>query len=133
VTFLEKFLYEREAIASALRAAPIPSILFNKDSIPKELPCAILVLSGENGTRGTAKRFTDSDLLWTVFLIVNAQNVTDPDTELYTLKETFRAAYLNALGRDLPQIEYYTSRLDGARLVRIAKIDLLRSGTGAAS
>jgi len=133
VTFLEKFLYEREAIASALRAAPIPTLQFNKDAIPKELPCAILVLSAENGTRGTAKRFTDSDLLWTVFLIVNAQNVTDPDTELYTLKEAFRAAYLNALGRDLPQIEYYTSRLDGARLVRIAKIDLLRSGTGAAS
>lgn len=133
MTFLEKFLYEREAIASALRAAPIPSILFNKDSIPKELPCAILVLSSESGRLGTGRRFTDSDLLWTVFLIVNAQNVTDPDTELYTLKETFRAAYLNALGRDLPQIEYYTSRLDGARLVRIAKIDLLRSGTGAAS
>lgn len=133
MTFLEKFIYEREAIASALRAANLATILFNKDSIPKELPCAILVLSSESGRLGTGRRFTDSDLLWTVFLVVNAQNVADPDAELYALKESFRAAYLAALSRDLPQVEYYTSRLDGARLVRIAKIDLLRTGTGAAS
>lgn len=133
MTFTEKFLYEREAIAAALRAAHIPSIQFNKDAIPAQLPCAILVLDSETGRLATSRRFADSDLTWTVFLIVNAHNVADPDAELYGLKEAFRAACLTSLGRDLPQVTYYTSRLDGARLVRIARIDLLRSGSGAAS
>jgi hypothetical protein len=30
-------------------------------------------------------------------------------------------------------VEYYTSRVDGSRLVRIAKIDLLKVGNGASS
>ena len=34
------------------------------------------------------------------------------------------------MNRDLPSVEYYTSRIDGTRLVRIAKIDLLKAGTG---
>ncbi len=37
------------------------------------------------------------------------------------------------MNRDLASIEYYTSRIDGSRLVRIAKIDLQKSGTGAGS
>lgn len=133
MTFLEKFIYEREAIAAALRTAGIEAIQFNKDDIPKTLPCAIVILANEAGRLGTSRRFTDTDLAWTVFLVVNAQNVTDPELELYTLKESFRAAYLASANRDLPQVEYYTSRLDGARLVRIAKIDLLRAGSGTAS
>ncbi|GAB1467609.1 hypothetical protein MASR2M64_02840 [Candidatus Cloacimonadota bacterium] len=75
----------------------------------------------------------DTDIAWTVFLIVNAQNVSDPDAELYELKEKFRAVYVKIMNRDLPSIEYYTSRIDGTRLIRIAKIDLLKSGTRAGS
>jgi hypothetical protein len=66
-----------------------------------------------------------------VFLIVNASNERDPDARLYELKESFRENYQRAMYRDIPEVEYYTSRIDGSRLVRIAKINLLKSGTGA--
>jgi len=59
--------------------------------------------------------------------------VDDPDSDLYQLKEKFRSFYLKLMNRDLPSVEYYTSRIDGTRLVRIAKIDLLKSGIGASS
>jgi len=107
--------------------------LFNKDNIPKSLPCAILILDSEVGKQGTSRQYVDTDIAWTVFLIVNAQKVSDPDAELYELKEKFRASYVKLMNRDLPSVEYYTSRIDGTRLVRIAKIDLLKSGTGAGS
>lgn len=132
MTFTEKFLYEREAIAAALRTAGIADVQFNKDDIPKNLPCAIVILDTETGKLGTTRRFTATDLDFTVFLVVNAHANPDPDADIYALKEAFRTAYMAALGRDLPKVDYYTSRLDGARLVRIAKIDLLRSGFGAA-
>jgi hypothetical protein len=75
----------------------------------------------------------DTDIAWTVFLIVNAHNVDDPDSDLYQLKEMFRSYYQKLMNRDIPSIEYYASRIDGSRLVRIAKIDLLKVGTGASS
>ncbi|MDP2173475.1 MAG: hypothetical protein Q8J62_06845 [Candidatus Cloacimonadaceae bacterium] len=52
---------------------------------------------------------------------------------MYKIKEKFRGFYLKFANRDIPHIEYYTSRIDGTRLVRIAKLDLLKSGSGAAS
>ena len=113
--------------------AGVAETLYNKDNIPKNLPCAILILDSETGKHGTSRQYVDTDIAWTVFLIVNAQNVSDPDSELYSLKEKFRSYYQKLMNRDLPSIEYYTSRIDGTRLVRIAKIDLLKSGTGAGS
>lgn len=127
----EKMIYQREAIRQALTTAGLASVLYNKDDIPKELPAAIVILRDETGKNGTSRRFTDTDLNWIVYLIVNAQGVSDPDAEIYRLKESFRSSYLEKLGRDLPRVEYYTSRIDGARLVRVAMIELLRSGTGA--
>ncbi len=124
---------ERAAITAALNQAEITNVLYNKDEIPKSLPAAIITLESETGKNGTSKRFTDTDLGWSVFLIVNAQNAIDPDGDLYTLKESFREKYLGTMGRDFPAIEYYSGRIDGARLVRIAKISLLRSGIGAGS
>ncbi|NMD11924.1 MAG: hypothetical protein GYA77_00080 [Candidatus Cloacimonetes bacterium] len=131
MTNKEKMLYERESIRQALVGANVMEVAFNKDDIPKQLPAAIVVLEGETGTKGTSRRYLDTDIAWTVFLIVNASNERDPDARLYELKESFRENYQRAMYRDIPEVEYYTSRIDGSRLVRIAKINLLKSGTGA--
>jgi len=133
VTAVEKYQAERSRISEALNLAGVAETLYNKDNIPKNLPCAILILDSETGKNGTSRQYVDTDIAWTVFLIVNAQNLPDPDTALYQLKEKFRSFYLKLMNRDLPRVEYYTSRIDGTRLVRIAKIDLLKSGTGAGS
>ena len=133
MTTLEKFTFQRDRIAQALNLSGITEVLYNKDNIPKILPCAILILDSETGKHGTSRQYVDTDIAWTVYLIVNAQNVSDPDAILYAFKEKFRSYYLKLMNRDLPSVEYYTSRIDGTRLVRIAKIDLLKSGTGASS
>ena len=133
MTALEKFQAERSRISEALNMAGVAETLYNKDNIPKNLPCAIVILDSETGKNGTSRQFVSTDIAWTVFLIVNAHNVDDPDSDLYQLKEEFRTFYLKLMNRDLPSVEYNTSRVDGTRLVRIAKIDLLKSGTGAGS
>lgn len=133
MTAIEKYQAERSRISEALNLAGVAETLYNKDNIPKNLPCAIVILDSETGKNGTSRQFVSTDIAWTVFLIVNAHNVTDPDSELYTLKEKFRSYYQKLMNRDLPSIEFYTSRVDGTRLVRIAKIDLLKSGSGAGS
>ena len=133
MTTLEKFIFQRDRIAQALNLAGITEVLYNKDNIPKVLPCAILILDSEAGKHGTSRQYVDTDIAWTVFLIVNAQNVSDPDGVLYAFKEKFRSFYLKLMNRDIPSIEYYTSRVDGTRLVRIAKIDLLKVGSGASA
>ena len=133
MTAYQKFMAERKRIVDALKFCDIPTILFNKDSIPKQLPCAIVILDSETGKNGTSRQFVNTDIAWTVFLIVNAHNVDDPDSDLYQLKAKFRTFYLKLMNRDLPSVEYYTSRVDGSRLVRIAKIDLLKAGNGASS
>ena len=129
----ERFIVERKRIEDALKFSDVSTIQFNKDVIPKQLPCAIVILDSETGKNGTSRQYVSTDIAWTVFLIVNAQNVSDPDSDLYQLKEKFRSFYLKLMNLDLPSIEYYTSRIDGTRLVRIAKIDLLKVGTGASS
>jgi len=131
MTAYQRFMADRNRIVDALKFCDIPTIQFNKDNIPKQLPCAIVILDSETGKNGTSRQFVSTDIAWTVFLIVNAHNVDDPDSDLYQLKEKFRTFYLKLMNRDLPSVEYYTSRVDGSRLVRIAKIDLLKSGTGA--
>ena len=133
MTALEKYQAQRSRISEALKLAGVAETLYNKDNIPKNLPCAILILDSETGKHRTSRQYVDTDIAWTVFLIVNAQKVSDPDAVLYALKEKFRSFYLKLMNRDLPSVEYYTSRIDGTRLVRIAKIDLLKSGTGAGS
>jgi len=133
VSPLEKYQVERSRITEALKQAGVAEMLYNKDNIPKNLPCAVLNLDSETGKQGTSRQYVDTDIAWTVFLIVNAQNVIDPDSALYQLKERFRCHYQKLMHRDLPSVEYYTSRIDGTRLVRIAKIDLLKAGTGAGS
>ena len=133
MTGLSKFESERAIIRQALLDAGIAQVLFNKDDIPKDLPAAIVILEGETGKNGTGRQYVDTDIAWTVFIIVNATKAEDPDADLYALKELFREKYRESMYRDIPAIEYYTSRLDGARLVRVARMALLKSGTGAGS
>jgi hypothetical protein len=133
MTAHEIFAEQRINIVKSLLDAGVATIQFNKDAVPKQLPCAIVILDSETGKNGTSRQFVSTDIAWTVFLIVNAHNVDDPDSDLYQLKEKFRSFYQKLMNRDLPSVEYYTSRIDGSRLVRIAKIDLLKAGTGASS
>ena len=131
MTALQKFEQERGAIRQALMEAGVATVMYNKDDIPKDLPAAIVILDGETGKNGTGRRYVDTDIAWTVYLIVNASKADDPDADLYRLKESFREKYQATMYRDIPEIEYYTSRVDGARLVRVARLALLKSGTGA--
>jgi len=133
MTGFEKFENERSSIRQALMEVGVATVMYNKDDIPKELPAAIVILDGEKGKNGTGRRYVDTDIAWTVYLIVNATKAEDPDADLYRLKESFRAKYQAAMYRDIPEIEYYTSRVDGARLARVARLALLKSGTGAGS
>lgn len=53
MTTLEKFIFQRDRITQALNLAGITEVLYNKDNIPKNLPCAILILDSETGKHGT--------------------------------------------------------------------------------
>jgi hypothetical protein len=100
------------------------NITFSKNVIPKEYPAAIVVLDNEQGKNGTAKRFTDWDIDFSVFLIVSIHNITDPDLKIVTVKQDFREQFLQILGSDFSKVEYYNARADAGREVRIAKINL---------
>lgn len=124
---------QRELIEQALKHTSVAEIRFNKNDIPKELPAAIICMEAEDGKLGTSRRYTSTDISWVVFLIVNAQKVEDPDQDLWNLKEELRAQLIERMGRDIPKIEYYDGRMGGARLVRVARLELLRPGSGAGS
>ena len=53
MTPLEKYQAERNRISEALNLAGVAETLYNKDNIPKNLPCAILILDSEAGKHGT--------------------------------------------------------------------------------
>jgi len=124
---------ERDLIVQALQATSVAEIQFNINDIPKSLPAAIVSLEAETGKNSTSKRYVDTDISWAVYLIVNAHMVADPDKDLYDLKEAFRAQLVVMMSRDIPKIIYYDGRMDGARPVRIARLELLKEGSGAGS
>lgn len=126
---MNKMTSQRDAIKSALTQAGITTVLYSNGDIPKSLPAAIITLESETGKNGTSRRYVDTDLAFDVYLIVNASNAPDPDADLYALKETFRSKYIADMNRDFPLVEYYTARVDGARLVRIAKIQLFKGAS----
>ena len=67
MTAVEKYQAERNRISEALKLAGVAEILYNKDNIPKNLPCAILILDSETGKHGTSRQYVDTDIAWTVF------------------------------------------------------------------
>jgi hypothetical protein len=101
---LERFLAQRDKIVQCLQNCSIPTILFNKDNIPKNLPCAIVILDTEDGIKPTSRQFTSTDIAWTVYLIVNAQNVDDPELDLYKIKEKYRVANQNLANLEITNI-----------------------------
>jgi len=119
---VDRFLSERDKLVAVLQPIVGDNIQFNKDIIPKSFPCAIVILDTEIGIKPTVSRFTATLLRWTVYLITNAHEVADPDLAVFVLKGKFREGYQLQFNKDIPQVEYYTSRVDGTRPVRIAKL-----------
>ena len=52
MTALEKYQAERSRISEALKLAGVTDTLYNKDNIPNNLPCAILIFGFETGNHG---------------------------------------------------------------------------------
>jgi hypothetical protein len=125
----EAFLADRQRIVDALQRASIAEIRFHKDDLPKVFPCAVVVLETEDGLLPTGRQYLESRLGWTIYLVVDAFQKLDPDSDLYTLKEDFRDKYIKLLGRDFAHIDYYSARVDGTRTVRIAKLTTAKGGS----
>ncbi|MCD4828218.1 MAG: hypothetical protein K8R90_02145 [Candidatus Cloacimonetes bacterium] len=123
------FLDTRDKICEALEAAGVEraNISFHKDDVPKAFPSAIVVLQGETGLNKTSRQFTEIEHDIGVFLIADVNNLDDPDTAILALAQDFRKNYKDKLGKDIPQIEYYSARADAGRRVRIAKVHTLVS------
>ncbi len=56
MTALEKYQAECSRISEALNLAGVAETLYNKDNIPKNLPCAMLILDSETGKHGTSRQ-----------------------------------------------------------------------------
>jgi len=125
----EAFLADRQRIVDALRRARVAEIRYHKDDLPKAFPSAVVVLETEDGLLPTGRQYLESRLGWTIYLIVDAYQKDDPDSELYALKEAFRGSYLKLSGRDFAHIDYYSARVDGTRTVRIAKLTTAKGGS----
>ncbi len=120
MTFSEK----RQKIITALEGSGIltKNISFKKDEIPREFPAAIVTLQGEKGIKPTAKRYCEFEYDIAVFLIVDVNNSTNPDSDILDLAITFKEHYRIIIGSDIPKIDYYPARADSGRKVRIAKV-----------
>jgi len=118
------FQITRAHIVTALKNAGIQenNISFDKESIPTAFPSAMVILEGESGILKTNKRFLEEVYNISIFLIINAEKVSDPDVEIMILKEAFRVQYQLLLKKDFPKVEYYNARADSGRKVKIAKI-----------
>ena len=118
------FQITRAHIVTALKNAGIVenNISFDKESIPTAFPSAMVILEGESGILKTNKRFLEEVYNISIFLIINAEKVSDPDVEIMILKEAFRVQYQLLLKKDFPKVEYYNARADSGRKVKIAKI-----------
>ena len=57
MTALEKYQAERSRISEALKLAGVAETLYNKDNIPKNLPCAILILDSQINKHGTSRQY----------------------------------------------------------------------------
>lgn len=118
------FQITRTHIVKALKKAGIQenNIYFDKESIPTTFPSAMVILEGESGILKTNKHFLEEVYNISIFLIINAEKVTDPEVEIMILKEAFRVQYQLLLKKDFPKVEYYNARADSGRKVKIAKI-----------
>lgn len=133
---ITRYTNDKTAIAAAINKSfyPAPlfsppdkpvkifkSVLYNKDNVPKELPAVIVSVLSEQPSSKSRSRYNDSSLSWEIFVVVNAHGVSDPDADLLLAKETLREAIIGELGRDFDEVDYYSSRADGSRQVRVAR------------
>lgn len=117
---------ERAGIVKALNTAQISSVLYAKEAVPASYPAAIVVLATESGYNATATKYMNTELAWSVYLVISALNNSDPDQDAYDLKEAFRAALVTEIGKDVGFVEYYNSQCDG-RPVRVARMDIVKA------
>ncbi len=57
MTAHEKYQAKRSRIPEALKLAGAAETIYNKDNIPKNLPCAILILDSEIGKHGSSRQY----------------------------------------------------------------------------
>jgi hypothetical protein len=122
---IEKFIEERNNIKQALNDASIQDIYTSKNKVPSKLPCAILTLAEETGKNDSSEGYLDSDIEFELFIVVNAgEKISDPDLEIFTLKEAFRESYKELLFKDIANIRFYDSKVSGTKSVKIARMIL---------
>ena len=128
-SFITKFSSVRSSILAAVTSAGISdgNKLTNVNALPDDLSggfkAAIVSLEQENGKDATRTRFISTDLVFDIFLVVDAaDDIADPDLALYTLKESFRDAYLASVKKDFASISYYPSYVNGTHPVKICKL-----------
>lgn len=120
---LESFYNERDKIVQACIGAEIDSgnIHYSEMIVPPELPAVIVTMHDEKDHDLASNGYQDNVYHFNIFVIVNAQDVADPDTVVVTLFETIRAQYKNNKFHDFHDIEVYFSRTRSAQEVRILK------------
>jgi len=117
----------REIIIKSLKATGITdkNIFFSRNVLPSSFPCAMVVLDEEAGIDKTGSRYLNQEYAFNVFLIISAEKSTDPDVEVYDLKESFRAHYLNHTKYDFSKVFYYDARAESSRKIKVAKISVV--------
>jgi len=121
---LENFYNERDKIVQACIAAEgliSTDVYYSEFAIPKALPAVMITLHDEKDEDLASSGYQDNAYHFNLFVIVNAQDVADPDTVIVTLFELIRAKYKLNKFHDFQNIDVYFSRLEGTREVRILK------------
>jgi len=123
MSFTEKFISERSKIEAALSASGIKQILRDKNKIPSVFPAAIVTIKEEEGKDPADIEYLQTNLNFEIYLVTDAFNDADPDLTIYQLKEAFRNNYLSSLFNDFRKIQYYDSKVNGTRPVKIAMME----------
>lgn len=120
---LKGFYDERDKIVQACIAGGITSTLvyYSEFVIPTDLPAVMITMHDEKDEDLASSGYQINAYHFNLFVIVNAQDITDPDTVVVTLFEAIRAQYKLNKFHDFHDIEVYFSRLEGSREVRILK------------
>lgn len=100
----------------------VKEILLSPHIAPSLYPCAIIECKSEDGTHESSEGYLDADFGFNLYLII--ESGTDPDADIYNLKNAFRVEWKKLAQRDIPNVEYY-STMSSAQTVRVAKISLM--------
>lgn len=128
MTNTDIFLEHRNKLKQCLLDAGIleDNILYSQELIPEGLPAGIIALCDETGKNGTSRQYAATELDFIIYLVVDAQDVADPDLDAYRLKEVVRTSYKELLHKDFPKVTYYPSRYKAAQRIRIARIETVK-------